>query len=191
MLGISLATMVANLSSHKRGWDDRWEEFSLVAEQGQRLKDALLRAVDEDTNAFNAIMAAFGLPNASPEEKAARKAAVQAATRQAIEVPYRVMQWSLESFSLLRQMAEQGNPNSVSDAGVGALCARAAVHGALLNVKINAAGLDDKGYARAVVVAGDEMAAEADRLEGEILAVVREKIGAGGFLLMKKSWCLF
>ena len=177
-LGVSLATMVANLSSHKRGWDDRWEEFSGVAEQGQRLKDALLRAVDEDTNAFNAIMAAFGLPNTSPEEKAARKAAVQAATRQAIEVPYRVMQWSLESFALLRHMAEQGNPNSVTDAGVGALCARAAVHGALLNVKINAAGLDDKEYARTVVAAGNEMAAEADRLEREVLAVVREKIGS-------------
>ena len=177
-LGVSLATMVANLSSHKRGWDDRWEEFSGVAEQGQRLKDALLRAVDEDTNAFNAIMAAFGLPNTSPEEKAARKAAVQAATRQAIEVPYRVMQWSLESFALIHQMAEQGNPNSVTDAGVGALCARAAVHGALLNVKINAAGLDDKEYARTVVAAGNEMAAEADRLEREVLAVVREKIGS-------------
>ena len=177
-LGVSLATMVANLSSHKRGWDDRWEEFSGVAEQGQRLKDALLRAVDEDTNAFNAIMAAFGLPNTSPEEKAARKAAVQAATRQAIEVPYRVMHWSLESIALIHQMAEQGKPNSVTDAGVGALCARAAVHVALLNVKINAAGLDDKEYARTVVAAGNEMAAEADRLEREVLAVVREKIGS-------------
>ncbi len=176
-LGVSLATMVANLSSHKRGWDDRWEEFSEAAERGQRLKDLLLRAVDEDTNAFNAIMAAFGLPNTSAEEKAVRKAAVQAATRQAIEVPYRVMQWSLESFALIRQMAEQGNPNSVTDAGVGALCARAAVHGALLNVQINASGLDDKEYAQTVVAAGNEMAAEADRLEGEVLAVVWGKIG--------------
>ncbi len=176
-LGVSLATMVANLSSHKRGWDDRWEEFSNTAEQGQRLKDLLLHAVDEDTNAFNAIMAAFGLPNTSLEEKTARKAAVQAATRQAIEVPYQVMQWSLESFFIIRQMAEQGNPNSVTDAGVGALCARAAVHGALLNVKINASGLDDKEYAQSVIAEGNEMAAEADRLEGEIMVVVREKIG--------------
>lgn len=175
-LGVSLATMVANLSSHKRGWDERWEEFSNAAERGQKLKDLLLRAVDEDTNAFNAIMAAFGLPNHTPEEKTARKAAVQAATRQAIEVPYRVMQQSLESFQLIREMAEQGNPNSVTDAGVGALCARAAVHGALLNVKINAGGLDDKEYARTVVEAGDKMAVEADRLEGEILAVVRGKM---------------
>ena len=176
-LGVALATMVANLSGHKRGWDDRWEEFSNAAERGQHLKEVLLRAVDDDTNAFNAIMAAFGLPNATPEEKTARKAAVQAATRQAIEVPYQVMQRSLESFQLIREMAEQGNPNSVSDAGVGALCARAAVHGALLNVKINASGLDDQAYAQSVVAAGNEMAAKADRLEGEILAVVREKIG--------------
>ena len=176
-LGVALATMVANLSGHKRGWDDRWEEFSNAAERGQHLKEVLLRAVDDDTNAFNAIMAAFGLPNATPEEKTARKAAVQAATRQAIEVPYQVMQRSLESFQLIREMAEQGNPNSVSDAGVGALCARAAVHGALLNVKINASGLDDQAYAQSVVATGNEMAAEADRLEGEILAVVREKIG--------------
>ena len=175
-LGVALATMVANLSSHKRGWDDRWEEFSNAAERGQHLKEVLLRAVDDDTNAFNAIMAAFGLPNATPEEKTARKAAVQAATRQAIEVPYQVMQRSLESFQLIREMAEQGNPNSVSDAGVGALCARAAVHGALLNVKINASGLDDQAYAQSVVATGNEMAAEADRLEGEIMAVVREKI---------------
>ncbi|MEO6039534.1 MAG: glutamate formimidoyltransferase [Saprospiraceae bacterium] len=175
-LGVALATMVANLSSHKRGWDDRWEEFSNAADRGQKLKDALLRAVDEDTNAFNAIMAAFGLPNATPEEKTARKAAVQAATRQAIEVPYRVMQQSFESFQLIREMAEQGNPNSVTDAGVGALCARTAVHGALLNVKINASGLDDKAYARSVVEAGDKMAGEADRMENEILAIVREKI---------------
>ena len=175
-LGVALATMVANLSSHKRGWDDRWEEFSNAAERGQHLKEVLLRAVDDDTNAFNAIMAAFGLPNATPEEKTARKAAVQAATRQAIEVPYQVMQRSLESFQLIREMAEQGNPNSVSDAGVGALCARAAVHGALLNVKINASGLDDQAYAQSVAAAGNEMAAEADRLEGEIMAVVREKI---------------
>jgi len=175
-LGVALATMVANLSSHKRGWDERWEEFSAAAERGQKLQAALLRAVDEDTNAFNAIMSAFGLPNSTAEEKTARKAAVQAATRQAIEVPYRVMQQSFESFALIREMAENGNPNSVTDAGVGALCARTAVHGALLNVKINASGLDDKDYARTVVEAGDQMAEEADRLEREILAIVREKI---------------
>ncbi len=175
-LGVSLATMVANLSSHKRGWDARWEEFSEAAERGQQLKDALLRAVDDDTDAFNAIMSAFGLPNGTPEEKAARKAAVQAATKKAIEVPFRVMRESLESFEVIRQMAETGNPNSVTDAGVGALCARAAVHGAFLNVKINAAGLDDKIFATQVVAEGEKMIEAADVAEREILAIVNSKI---------------
>ena len=175
-LGVSLATMVANLSSHKRGWDERWEEFSDAAERGQQLKDALLRAVDEDTDAFNAIMAAFGLPNGTAEEKLARKAAIQAATRKAIEVPFQVMKLSLESFALIRQMAETGNPNSVTDAGVGALCARAAVRGAFLNVKINASGLDDKNYAAETVASGEKMVAEADASEQAIMLIVEQKI---------------
>jgi len=175
-LGASLATMVANLSSHKRGWDDRWEEFSDAAEKGQRLKDALLRAVDEDTDAFNAIMAAFGLPNGTPEEKAARKAAVQAATRRAIEVPFRVLQLSVESLPLIRQMAETGNPNSASDAGVGAICARAAAYGSFLNVKTNASSLDDREYAAKVVSEGEKMIGEADRLEKEIIAIAYSKM---------------
>jgi len=175
-LGVSLATMVANLSSHKRGWDERWEEFSDAAERGQQLKDALLRAVDEDTDAFNAIMAAFGLPNSTPEEKSARKAAVQAATRKAIEVPFKVITLCLDSFSLIRQMVETGNPNSVTDAGVGALCARAAIRGAFLNVKINASGLDDKDYAAQVVADGEKMAKQAAAAEQEILELVESKI---------------
>ncbi len=175
-LGVSLATMVANLSSHKRGWDERWAEFSLAAEQGQRLKDALLRTVDEDTNAFNAIMAAFGLPNGSPEEKAARKEAIQAATKLAIEVPAQVMRLSYESFALIRQMAESGNPNSVTDAGVGALCARSAVHGAFLNVKINASGLNDRAFAEQVLAEGNALIAQADEAEKAILAIVNGKI---------------
>ncbi len=175
-LGVALATMVANLSSHKRGWDDRWEEFSYAAERGQKIKEALLRAVDDDTDAFNAIMAAFGLPNTTPEDKTARKAAIQAATRHAIEVPYRVMQDSFGSFQLIREMVEKGNPNSITDAAVGALCARTALRGALLNVKINASGLDDKEFARTIIEAGDQMAAEAERLEQEIMAIVEEKI---------------
>lgn len=176
-LGASLAIMVANLSSHKRGWDERWEAFSEAAERGQRLKDALLQAVDEDTNAFNAIMAAFGLPKETPEEKAARKRAIQASTRLATEVPFRVMQLSLESLPLIKQMAETGNPNSVSDAGVGALCARAAVYGAFLNVKTNAAGLDDKDFAAKAVADGERMLREADEAEKAILEVVYRKIG--------------
>lgn len=175
-LGVSLATMVANLSSHKRGWDARWEEFSEAAARGQQIKDALLRAVDEDTDAFNTIMAAFGLPNATPEEKSARRAAIQAATKHAIEVPFRVMQLVSDAFPLIRQMAETGNPNSVSDAGVGALCARAAVHGAFLNVKINALGLDDKAYAEKVLSEGEKMIRDADEAEKTILIVVHEKM---------------
>ena len=176
-LGVSLATMVANLSSHKRGWDERWEMFSDAAERGQRIKDALLRAVDEDTDAFNAIMEAFGLPKGTPEEKTARSAAIQHATLGAIEVPLRVLRLALDSFPLIRQMVEIGNPNSITDAGVGALCARAAVFGAALNVKVNATGLHDKAYAVNVVAEVDTAMAEAARLETEILNLVREKMG--------------
>ena len=168
--------MVANLSSHKRGWDAQWEKFSAAAEEGQRLKDALLRAVDEDTDAFNAIMSAFGLPNTTPEEKAARKAAIQAATRLAIEIPAKVMHLSVSAFPLIRQMVETGNPNSVTDAGVGALCVRAAVQGAFLNVKINVTGLDDKEYAQKMVAEATSMALKADVEEQEIIALVNEKI---------------
>lgn len=175
-LGASLAAMVGNLSSHKRGWDARWEEFSQAAERAQAHKDILLRAVDEDTDAFNAIMAAFGLPNTTPEEKAARKASIQAATKGAIEVPFKIMQESLKSFEVIRQMVETGNPNSVTDAGTGALCARAAVHGAFLNVKVNSSGLDDKAFATQVMADGERMIQEADKLEREILMIVNSKI---------------
>lgn len=176
-LGAALATMVANLSAHKRGWDDRWETFSDAAETGQRIKDALLRAVDEDTDAFNAIMTAFGLPKGTEVEKAQRKAAVEAATRRAIEVPLQVIRTALDSFVLIRQMAEQGNPNSITDAGVGALCARAAVCGAALNVLINTSGLEDHAFAQAAAEEANRAIAEANRLEQEITALVRRKMG--------------
>jgi formiminotetrahydrofolate cyclodeaminase len=146
-LGVSLGTMVANLSSHKKGWDERWKEFSDWADKGQALKDALLTMVDEDTNSFNRIMQAFSLPKGTEEEKKARTTEIQAATRYATEVPFKVMQLSYDTFELIRAMAETGNPNSVTDAGVGALCARSAVIGAYLNVKINASGLSDKAFA--------------------------------------------
>jgi glutamate formiminotransferase/formiminotetrahydrofolate cyclodeaminase len=175
-LGVSLATMVANLSSHKRGWDERWEEFSDAAEKGQKLKDALLRAVDEDTDAFNLIMTAFGLPKNTPEEKAARKDAIQAATRTAIEVPFKVMQLGHASMPLIKQMVETGNPNSITDAAVGALCARVAVYGAYLNVKINTGGLDDKAYVEKVLAESEAILAETIQLETEILTFVRGKI---------------
>jgi len=176
-LGASLATMVANLSAHKRGWDERWEEFSEWADKGMAIQSELLRLVDEDTNAFNKIMDAFGLPKGTAEEKAARKKAIDDATIFAIEVPYRVMEQSYAAFEVIRAMAEIGNPNSVSDAGVGALCARSAVMGAYLNVKINASGLDDKAYIEKVLADGKALEDKAIQEEKEILKIVNEKIG--------------
>ena len=175
-LGISLATMVANLSSHKPGWDERWEEFSNWAEKGQALKDELLMLVDEDTRAFNLIMDAFGLPKANDDEKAARTAAIQQATRFAIEVPFRVMKRSFECMTIIKAMAETGNPNSVSDAGVGALAARSAVMGAFLNVKINASGLHDKAFVDEVLSEGRQIQDRTIALESEILQIVNSKI---------------
>lgn len=175
-LGVSLATMVANLSSHKRGWDERWEEFSEWAEKGQQLKDNLLHLVDEDTNAFNKIMDAFGLPKKSDEEKAARTEAIQNASKYAMEIPFKVMQTTLESFDVIKAMAEVGNPNSVSDAGVGALCALTAVEGAYLNVKINAGGINDKNFTNKLIEDGAEIAAKAKSLRDEVIAIVDTKI---------------
>lgn len=176
-LGASLATMVANLSSHKKGWDDRWEEFSNWADKGQKLKDELVRLVDADTAAFNKIMAAFALPKATDEEKKIRTQALQDATKFAIEIPFRVMQISYESMELVRAMAEHGNPNSVSDAGVGALCVRAAVMGAFMNVRINAAGYDDKNFVNDIVSKGKEIEQKTISEEAGILKIVNEKIG--------------
>ncbi len=176
-LGASLAAMVANLSSHKKGWDARWKEFSDWAEKGQGYKDELLRLVDADTNAFNGIMAAFSLPRASEEEKAIRHQAIQDATRTAIEVPFRVMEVAYASLDLIRAMAATGNPNSVSDAGVGALCVRASVLGAYMNVRINAAGYDDKAFVAEILKKGKQIEAAALKAEAEILAIVNEKIG--------------
>ncbi len=175
-LGISLATMVANLSSHKRGWDERWEEFSDYAEKGQYYKDTLLNLVDADTDAFNKIMEAFGLPKGSKEEKAARKAAIEAATKNAIEIPFKVMTLSYESMEIIKAMAEIGNPNSVSDAGVGALAARSCVMGAFLNVKINSGDLEDKAYVEDILARGEEIQNKAIELEKEILVIVNDKI---------------
>ncbi|WP_291856764.1 glutamate formimidoyltransferase, partial [Marinilabilia sp.] len=153
-LGAALGTMVANLSSHKRGWDNRWEEFSNEAEKGMKIQQKLLLLVDEDTQAFNKIMDAFSLPKSNEEEKAKRTKAIQLATENATKVPLKVMETAFKSFSLLKNMAENGNPNSVSDAGVGAICARAAVRGAMLNVLINAGGLIDKALAEDLITKG-------------------------------------
>jgi glutamate formiminotransferase / formiminotetrahydrofolate cyclodeaminase len=175
-LGASLAAMVANLSSHKRGWDERWEEFSDWAVKAQDIKQQLLALVDEDTRAFNAIMDAFQLPKNTPSEKTARAAAIESATRYAIETPLKTMQLAIAAFDSVKAMVEQGNPNSVTDAGVGALCARAAVHGAGLNVLVNTTGLKDKAFAGQAVQQAHAWMAEADLLEKEIMALVAEKI---------------
>ena len=176
-LGVSLATMVANLSSHKKGWDNRWQEFSIWAEKGQSLKDQLINLVDADTKAFNDIMSAFNLPKSTDEEKKKRTQCIQEATKFAIEVPFKVMQLSFESMDLIKTMAMEGNPNSVSDAGVGALCARSAVIGAFMNVRINASGLDDKKFVDEIISKGKLIEKQTIAAETEILSLVNEKIG--------------
>jgi glutamate formiminotransferase/formiminotetrahydrofolate cyclodeaminase len=175
-LGAALGAMVANLSAHKRGWDERWEEFSDWAEKGKTAHDRLLKLVDEDTAAFNALMDAFGLPKSTEQEKKQRSAAIQAATKHAIEVPFEVMQTAYQSLETIRAMATTGNPNSLSDAGVGALCARTAVHGAYLNVRINAAGLSDKAFAEDILKKATDLLQKAREKEAEILALVEGKI---------------
>jgi glutamate formiminotransferase/formiminotetrahydrofolate cyclodeaminase len=175
-LGAALATMVANLSSHKRGWDARWEEFSGWAERGKAHQTALLKLVDEDTDAFNRVMDAFGLPKGTDAEKAERTRAIQAATRAATEVPLRVMREALASMEVIQAMAELGNPASVSDAGVGALCARCAVMGAHLNVKINCAGLKDAAVVAELKGEAAEIERRAIEKEAAILAVVNAKM---------------
>jgi glutamate formiminotransferase/formiminotetrahydrofolate cyclodeaminase len=168
--------MVANLSSHRRGWDERWQEFSAHADRGQRHVQVLLRLVDEDTRAFEGVMAAFGLPKTTEEEKAARTAAIRAATLEATRVPFRVMEESLASMALIKAMAEIGQETSASDAGVGALCARSAVMGAYLNVRINAAQLGGDAEAADLVARGSRMVEDAQALEAEILALVEARL---------------
>lgn len=175
-LAAALGTMVANLSSHKAGWDDRWEHFSNWAENGMSVMNELLALVDEDTAAFNKIMDVFAMPKNTPEEKAARAEAMQVATLYATEVPLRTMKAAYKAFGVVRAMAEEGNPNSVSDAGVGALAARSAVMGACLNVKINAAGLKDREVAERFINEANEIQALAQQAEKEILEIVESKI---------------
>lgn len=176
-LGAALGTMVANLSSHKPGWDDRWEEFSKHAVVGQKIKDELLWLVDEDTQSFNKIMNAFGLPKGTDEEKAIRRQAIEEATKYATEIPFKTVQRSFDVFALCEAMVETGNPNSVTDAGVGALCAKAAVTGAYFNVRINAATLQDKEFASDIVKKAYEYVEKAAALEAKIVKRVEEIIG--------------
>jgi len=177
-LGVSLGTMVANLSSHKTGWDARWEEFSDWAEKGQKIKDELLFLVDEDTLSFNKIMDAYGLPKGTETEKAARSAAIQEATKYAIEVPFRTLQKAYESLEIIQNMVETGNPNSITDAGVGALCARTAVIGAYLNMKVNGSTLKDKIFLEDIMRRAEDMVEKTKTAEEKILAAVNKKISS-------------
>lgn len=176
-MGASLATMVANLSAHKRGWDSRWETFSDWAEKGKHYYNELLKCVDEDTQAFNKIMDAFGLSKSTDAEKEIRQKAIREATLNAMQVPLKVMRLAYDSMEVVLAMAQTGNPNSVSDAGVGALCARMAVRGAWLNVQINAKDFDDKEKAETLLAEAAEIAAKTEILEEEIMAMVVAKIG--------------
>jgi len=176
-LGIALAAMVANISAGKRGWEEQIEMMSETAAQAQVYKDQLLDFVDEDTNAFNQVMTAFSLPKNNDAEKMFRNEAIQNATKYAMEVPLKVMETALASMELISAMAENGNPNSVSDAGVGALCARTAVRSAWLNVKINAAGITDQDYVNNALARGTKILQKAEDYEQQILAVVMKKIG--------------
>lgn len=177
-LGSALGTMVANLSAHKPGWDDRWEFFAEYAEKGHAVMDELLALVDEDTAAFNAIMEVFAMPKSTPEEKAARSAALQKATLNAAEIPLKTMRCAFKAFEVLDAMAEHGNPNSISDVGVGVLAVRAAMLGAMLNVKINSAGLKDREAADRLIAEADELASRANVNETVLLEKI-EKVIAG------------
>jgi len=175
-LGVALGTMVANLSSHKRGWDEKWKEFSDWAEKGKAIQNSLLQMVDEDTRAFKRIMEAFSLPKKTEDEKKIREIAIQEATKNATLVPLKVMETAYPGFELINEMISKGNPNSISDAGVGALALRTCIKGAFLNVKINASGLNDKGFVTTVIARGEVLESKAEAAEEEILKKIDEKI---------------
>jgi len=176
VLGVSLGTMVANLSASKKGWEDKWELFSDWAEKGQAYKKQLIDLVDEDTRSFNAIMEGFALPKGTDEEKAARKKAIQDATKYAIEIPFKSMEVCFASMSVMKEMVAIGNPNSITDAGVGALCARTAVLGAHMNVRINTSSYDDKTFVADILAKAVKIEEETLKLEAEIIAMVNKAI---------------
>ncbi|MDA0912503.1 MAG: glutamate formimidoyltransferase [Bacteroidetes bacterium] len=171
-MGIALATMVANLSAHKRGWDDRWEEFSQFAERGMMLQNQLALLVDADTAAFNAIMEAYGLPKSNEEQKSKRSEAIQLATRNAIDVPMQVARLALESMKVASEMAKKGNPNSITDAGVGAMAIRTGVKGAVLNARVNLQDLKDAEYVQRIQAECIDLVEQVEALELEVLAQV-------------------
>jgi len=175
-MGVALGTMVANLSAHKRGWDDKWEEYSNWAEKGISYQNQLLNLVDEDTNAFNQIMNAYSLPKESEHDISKRNKAIQDATKNAILTPFKIMKKSFDSMIIMKKMAEIGNPNSITDAGVGVLCARTAVIGAFLNVKINCNDYNDKNYVNEILSEGQKIVEKCCQIEQEILKIVNQKI---------------
>ena len=177
-LGAALSTLVANLSANKRGWDDRWEEFSYWADKGQTFQAKLLALVDADTDAFNGIMDAYGMPKSSDSQKAARSAAIQAATKHAIEIPMQVAEIAYEAMDVAKAMAQIGNPNSITDSGVGAMCLRSAVMGAVLNARVNAGDLEDSKYVSKVLARCEELVSNSQNKEAEILSRVDEVLGA-------------
>ena len=175
-LGVSLGTMVANLSAHKPGWDDQWKYYSDWAEKGQQYKNELLFLVDEDTNAFNQIIDGFRMPKSNEQEIAARKQAIEEATKYATEIPFKVMETSYKSMEVMKEMAEKGLQNSLSDAGVGILCARTAVVGAYFNVRINAKDIKDRKYAENIIEEAKAVYDAAIALEQEVIAYIDTKI---------------
>jgi glutamate formiminotransferase / formiminotetrahydrofolate cyclodeaminase len=175
-LGVALGTMVANLSSHKKGWDDRWKEFSDWAEKGKAIQNNLLELVDEDTMAFKRIMEAFSLPRKSEDERKSRDNAIQEATKNATLVPLKVMETAFSGFELISEMVAKGNPNSISDAGVGSIALRSCIKGAFLNVKINASGIHDEDFAKAVIAKGEDIESKAVAAEELILNNVNSNI---------------
>jgi glutamate formiminotransferase/formiminotetrahydrofolate cyclodeaminase len=177
-MGVSLAAMVANLSAAKRGWEEQTSYFSDVAVRAQKLKDALLYKVDEDTRAFDAIMNAFALPKNTDAEKKARTQAIQDATKIAIEVPLQTMQLAFAGFEIVEAMIEKGNPNSITDAAVGALCVRTAVYGAWLNVKVNLSGFKDQTFVEATLQEADAILAATQAKEAALLALVKQRLEA-------------
>jgi glutamate formiminotransferase/formiminotetrahydrofolate cyclodeaminase len=172
-LGASLGAMVANLSSHKRGWDERWEEFSGWAQKGMYYQEKMLFLVDEDTRAFNKIMESFGLPKGTDAEKAARAQAIEDASKYAMEIPFRTAELAYESMEVMAKMVEIGNPNSITDAGVGVLCARTAVLGAAMNVRINASGIKDKAFTDDLIARVNDIEAKAEALEARVREIIR------------------
>jgi glutamate formiminotransferase/formiminotetrahydrofolate cyclodeaminase len=175
-LGAALGTMVANLSSHKRGWDDQWQKFSAWAEKGKAIQNDLLQLVDDDTDAYNKIIEAHALPNKSEEEKLIRDAAIQEATINATLVPLKVMETAFPAFGLIKEMTESGNPNSLTDVGVGALALGACIKGAFLNVRINAKGLKDKDYVKTIISKCEDLESKTITAVGQITDIINREI---------------